>query len=67
MGELFAEISALDPLCKFRDGTRAHKPGCAVRCAVSDGTLNPERLRPVHYALSYKADTATYDTIIRCI
>jgi ribosome biogenesis GTPase len=42
--ELFAEITELAPLCKFRDCTHAHEPGCAVRAAVSDGTLNPERL-----------------------
>jgi ribosome biogenesis GTPase len=42
--ELFAEITELAPLCKFRDCTHAHEPGCAVRAAVSDGTLKPERL-----------------------
>ena len=44
IGELFAEITELAPLCKFRDCTHAHEPGCAVSLAVSDGTLNPERL-----------------------
>jgi ribosome biogenesis GTPase len=44
IGELFAEITELAPLCKFRDCTHAHEPGCAVRAAVSDGTLQPERL-----------------------
>jgi ribosome biogenesis GTPase len=42
--ELFAEITELAPLCKFRDCTHAHEPGCAVRAAVSDGALEPERL-----------------------
>jgi ribosome biogenesis GTPase len=42
--ELFAEITELAPLCKFRDCTHAHEPGCAVRAAVSDGRLEPERL-----------------------
>jgi ribosome biogenesis GTPase / thiamine phosphate phosphatase len=41
---LFAEITELAPLCKFRDCTHAHEPGCAVRAAVSAGTLEPERL-----------------------
>jgi ribosome biogenesis GTPase len=41
---LFAEITELAPLCKFRDCTHAHEPGCAVRAAVSDGRLEPERL-----------------------
>jgi len=42
--ELFAEITELAPLCKFRDCTHAHEPGCAVRAALSDGRLAPERL-----------------------
>jgi ribosome biogenesis GTPase len=42
--ELFAEITELAPLCKFRDCTHAHEPGCAVRAAVTAGTLEPDRL-----------------------
>lgn len=42
--ELFAEITELAPLCRFRDCTHAHEPGCAVRTAVAEGTLNPERV-----------------------
>jgi ribosome biogenesis GTPase len=42
--ELFAEITELAPLCRFRDCTHAHEPGCAVSNAVSSGTLNPERV-----------------------
>lgn len=42
--ELFAEITELAPLCKFRDCTHAHEPGCAVRAAVTAGALKPERL-----------------------
>ena len=41
---LFAEITELAPLCRFRDCTHAHEPGCAVRAAVGNGTLEPERL-----------------------
>lgn len=41
---LFAEITELAPQCKFRDCTHAHEPGCAVRVAVADGRLEPERL-----------------------
>jgi ribosome biogenesis GTPase len=41
---LFAEITELAPLCKFRDCTHAHEPGCAVQAAVAAGTLDPERL-----------------------
>jgi ribosome biogenesis GTPase len=41
---LFAEITELAPLCRFRDCTHAHEPGCAVQAAVINGTLEPERL-----------------------
>ena len=41
---LFAEITELAPLCRFRDCTHAHEPGCAVLAAVTNGTLEPERL-----------------------
>ncbi|GJD93445.1 Small ribosomal subunit biogenesis GTPase RsgA [Methylobacterium iners] len=41
---LFAEITELAPLCRFRDCTHAHEPGCAVQAAIADGMLDPERL-----------------------
>ncbi|HEV7719401.1 MAG TPA: ribosome small subunit-dependent GTPase A [Arsenicitalea sp.] len=41
---LFAEISELAPLCRFRDCTHAHEPGCAVQAAVASATLDLERL-----------------------
>ncbi len=41
---LFEEITELAPLCKFRDCTHDHEPGCAVRVAVSEGRLEPARL-----------------------
>ncbi|TIL83082.1 MAG: ribosome small subunit-dependent GTPase A, partial [Mesorhizobium sp.] len=41
---LFAEITELAPLCRFRDCTHAHEPGCAVQAALAAGTLDPERL-----------------------
>ncbi len=41
---LFAEITELAPLCRFRDCTHAHEPGCAVQAAVLNGTLEPARL-----------------------
>ena len=42
--ELFAEITELAPLCKFRDCTHTHEPGCAVLAAVASGQLPAERL-----------------------
>lgn len=41
---LFSEIADLAPLCRFRDCTHVHEPGCAVQAAISAGTLAPERL-----------------------
>lgn len=41
---LFAEIAELAPLCRFRDCTHAHEPGCAVRAAVAEGVLDQGRL-----------------------
>ncbi|MBC8129303.1 MAG: ribosome small subunit-dependent GTPase A [Rhizobiaceae bacterium] len=41
---LFSEITELAPLCRFRDCTHAHEPGCAVLAAVADGRLDAERL-----------------------
>lgn len=41
---LFAEIIELAPLCRFRDCTHEHEPGCAVQAAVAAGTLDPARL-----------------------
>ncbi|WP_086995792.1 ribosome small subunit-dependent GTPase A [Rhizobium sullae] len=41
---LFAEITELAPLCRFRDCTHAHEPGCAVQAAVASGALVADRL-----------------------
>ncbi|WP_411838175.1 ribosome small subunit-dependent GTPase A [Paracoccus sp. ME4] len=44
LNQLFAEITELAPLCRFRDCTHAHEPGCAVQAAVAAGTLSAERV-----------------------
>ena len=41
---LFAEITELAPLCRFRDCTHAHEPGCAVQAGVASGALDPARV-----------------------
>lgn len=41
---LFAEISELTHLCRFRDCTHEHEPGCAVQEAVKTGRIDPDRL-----------------------
>ncbi len=41
---LFSEITELAPLCRFRDCTHTHEPGCAVQAAVKSGTLEAGRV-----------------------
>lgn len=40
----FSDITELATLCRFRDCTHAHEPGCAVQAAVKSGTLAADRL-----------------------
>jgi ribosome biogenesis GTPase len=39
----FREIAPLVAECQFSDCTHRHEPNCAVRAAVTDGRLSPER------------------------
>ncbi len=39
----FPEIAPLVAQCQFSDCTHIHEPGCAVRAAVADGRVRPER------------------------
>ena len=40
-----AEVEAIARGCRFRDCAHAAEPGCAVRAALADGTLDAERWR----------------------
>jgi ribosome biogenesis GTPase len=40
---VFDDIEQLAQTCKFGDCTHANEPGCAVRGAIEDGTLDPDR------------------------
>jgi ribosome biogenesis GTPase len=44
VAESFPEIDELAERCRFRDCAHEREPGCAVRAAVADGRLAPERL-----------------------
>lgn len=46
LGQLFEDISALAPACRFRDCSHHDEPGCAVRAQVS-----AERLKNYHKLL----------------
>jgi ribosome biogenesis GTPase len=42
-GDLEAEVAALAEDCRFRDCAHGSEPGCAVRAALEDGRLDPDR------------------------
>ncbi|MBP1657826.1 MAG: GTPase RsgA [Bacteroidetes bacterium] len=42
--DTFDDIEALAMECKFRDCKHSGEPGCAVRAALEEGTLDPGRL-----------------------
>ena len=44
LGLAFPDIEELAAGCRFADCAHDAEPGCAVRAAVADGTLSPERL-----------------------
>lgn len=43
----FPDIAALAGECRFRDCTHTHEPGCAVKAAIEEGTIEVRRYR--HY------------------
>lgn len=45
LDEVFDEITELAKACRFSDCRHESEPGCAVREAVDNGTVDPERLR----------------------
>ncbi|MGZ3377878.1 MAG: ribosome small subunit-dependent GTPase A [Phenylobacterium sp.] len=43
--ETTAQVEAIAEACRFRDCAHDKEPGCAVRAALADGTLDEERWR----------------------
>lgn len=43
IGRTFEDVEALAAGCRFRDCTHDAEPGCAVRAALEDGSLDPAR------------------------
>jgi ribosome biogenesis GTPase len=44
----FEDVAMLGQECRFDDCRHAHEPGCAVKEAIRDGVLDPERLAGYH-------------------
>ena len=58
--KVFAEISELVEDCRFSDCAHETEPGCAVRAAVDDGVLDPDRVerwRKLHLEDRYNSET----------
>lgn len=43
LGDAFADVEAFAIRCRFRNCTHQSEPGCAVRAAITEGLLAPER------------------------
>lgn len=59
----FTEIKELAAQCRFRDCTHSGEPGCAVRKALEDGGLSPERwqsYQKLNAESAYTADKESY-------
>lgn len=59
---LFAEIAELAPLCRFRDCSHAHEPGCAVQAAIAAGTLDAGRLARMRKLIDENRDNTPTET-----
>ena len=44
VAESFADVEALAAQCKFNDCRHLREPGCAVRAAIEDGTVDADRV-----------------------
>lgn len=43
ISERFPEFRALLPKCRYKNCTHVHEPGCAVKQALDEGSINPGR------------------------
>jgi ribosome biogenesis GTPase len=44
VAEVFDDIAAMTLECRFTNCSHADEPGCAIRSAIADGTLDPDRV-----------------------
>jgi ribosome biogenesis GTPase len=45
LDDVFSDVAALAAQCRFVDCGHDSEPGCEVQSAITDGTLDPDRLR----------------------
>jgi ribosome biogenesis GTPase len=58
IGAAFSDVEELAQGCRFRDCSHVNEPGCAVRAAVEEGTLAPNRLESYLRLKSESAEVA---------
>lgn len=66
LSAVYDDIEALAPACRFADCTHRTEPGCAVRAAVEEGTVDPDRVeRYLHLQDEIAANEARRDAAAR--
>jgi ribosome biogenesis GTPase len=45
LANIFADIEDLSVRCRFSDCAHQTEPGCAIKAAIADGSLDPDRLQ----------------------
>jgi len=61
LDRVFADIDEIAATCRFSDCGHENEPGCAVRAAIADGRLDPNRLAS-HRKLEREAGRASVAT-----
>jgi ribosome biogenesis GTPase len=55
LGAAFADVFELMDHCRFRDCKHDQEPGCAVREAIANGTLDPDRFHNLERLVAEEA------------
>ena len=58
LDDAFRDVVELAAECRFNDCAHETEPDCAIRAALADGTLDPERLKAYHKLQRELAATA---------
>ena len=62
LDRVFADIDELAATCRFTNCSHENEPGCAIRAAVDEGRLDPDRLAS-HLKLTREAERASVATV----